>query len=61
MLGGHLRLGMEDNPFIDAGTYARSNAELVEKIVRISRDLGREVASAGEARGICGLSERVGV
>jgi 3-keto-5-aminohexanoate cleavage enzyme len=48
---------MEDNPFIEAGTYARSNAELVEKIVRISRDLGREVASASEARVICGLGE----
>src|SRR6476469_2705494 len=46
MLGGHVRVGMEDNPFMAPGTYARSNAELVEKIVRISRDLGREVASA---------------
>jgi 3-keto-5-aminohexanoate cleavage enzyme len=59
MLGGHVRVGMEDNPFIAPGTYARTNAELVEKIVRISRDLGREVASADEARGVCGLRERV--
>jgi len=61
MLGGHVRVGMEDNPFMAPGTYARSNAELVEKIERISRDLGREVASADEARGICGLGERAAV
>jgi 3-keto-5-aminohexanoate cleavage enzyme len=59
MLGGHVRVGMEDNPFIEPGTYARSNAELVEKIVRIARDLGREVASPEEARVICGLKESV--
>ena len=32
ILGGHVRVGMEDNPFVSAGQYARSNAELVEKI-----------------------------
>jgi 3-keto-5-aminohexanoate cleavage enzyme len=52
ILGGHVRVGMEDNPFLSAGQYARSNAELVEKIVRISRELGREVASPDEARKI---------
>jgi 3-keto-5-aminohexanoate cleavage enzyme len=57
---------MEHNPFIQPGTYARTNAELVEKTVRISRDLGREVASADEARRMCGLGrgwrrERVGL
>jgi len=51
-LGGHVRVGMEDNPFVTPGQYARSNAELVEKVVRISRDLGREVASPDEARNI---------
>jgi 3-keto-5-aminohexanoate cleavage enzyme len=55
MLGGHVRVGMEDNPFITPGKYARSNAELVEKIVRIARDVGREIASPNEARGIAGL------
>lgn len=49
-LGGHVRVGMEDNPFLTPGEYARSNAELVEKIVRISRDIGREIASPAEAR-----------
>jgi 3-keto-5-aminohexanoate cleavage enzyme len=49
-LGGHIRIGMEDNPFIAPGEYARSNADLVEKIVRIARDLGREIATPNEAR-----------
>jgi 3-keto-5-aminohexanoate cleavage enzyme len=40
MLGGHMRVGMEDNPFIEPGTYARSNAALIEKIVRIARASG---------------------
>ena len=40
------------------GTLARSNAELVEKIARISRDLGREIASLDEARKITGLNQQ---
>ncbi len=52
ILGGHVRVGMEDNPFLSPGEYAASNAQLVEKIARISRDLGREVASPDEARQI---------
>jgi 3-keto-5-aminohexanoate cleavage enzyme len=55
MAGGHVRVGMEDNPFIEPGTYATTNAMLVEKIVRIARDLGREIASPEEARAIIGL------
>lgn len=52
MLGGHVRVGMEDNPFLSPGQYAKSNAELVEKIVRISRELGRDIATPEEARAI---------
>lgn len=48
--GGHVRVGMEDNPFIEEGVYARTNGELVEKIVRIARDLGRDIATPDEAR-----------
>jgi 3-keto-5-aminohexanoate cleavage enzyme len=58
ILGGHVRIGMEDNPFIRPGEYARSNAELVEKIVRIARDLGREIATPEEARLISGTATR---
>lgn len=57
--GGHVRVGMEDNPFLESGEYARTNAELVEKITRIARDLGREVASPDEARAIIGLKSKV--
>lgn len=56
LLGGHVRVGMEDNPYLDLhGTLAKSNAELVEKAVRIAREAGREVASPEEARKITGL------
>lgn len=52
ILGGHVRVGMEDNPFLRSGEYAESNAQLVEKIGRISREMGREVATPDEARDI---------
>ena len=58
ILGGHVRVGMEDNPFLQDGEYARSNAELVDKIVRISRELGREIASPDEARSLIWPSGR---
>jgi 3-keto-5-aminohexanoate cleavage enzyme len=55
--GGHVRVGMEDNPFVRSGEYARTNAELVDKIVRIARELGRDIASPAEARKIIGLKQ----
>jgi uncharacterized protein (DUF849 family) len=55
MMGGHARVGLEDNIFVEKGVLAKSNAELVEKVVRIARELGREVASPDEARQILGL------
>ncbi len=55
IMGGHVRVGMEDNIFIEKGVLAKSNAELVEKIVRIAKELGREVATPDEARKILGL------
>jgi 3-keto-5-aminohexanoate cleavage enzyme len=55
ILGGHVRVGMEDNPYLSEGVLAKSNAELVEKIVRISRELGREIAEPSEARQIIGI------
>lgn len=56
ILGGHVRVGMEDNPYLTPGQYASSNAQLVEKIVRIARELGREIATPDEARTIIGLT-----
>lgn len=51
-LGGHVRVGLEDNFYVEKGRMARSNAELVEKAVRMARDVGREVAGVEEARRI---------
>lgn len=53
--GGHVRVGLEDNLYLRHGVKA-SNAELVERVVRIANEVGREVASPGEAREILGLS-----
>ncbi|NIB42475.1 3-keto-5-aminohexanoate cleavage protein [Pseudomaricurvus alkylphenolicus] len=50
LMGGHIRVGMEDNLFIEKGVLAKSNAELCEKACRIVRDLGYEIASAETAR-----------
>lgn len=58
VLGGHVRVGFEDNVYLSKGVLARSNGELVEKMVRISRELGREVATPAEARRILGLGDK---
>jgi uncharacterized protein (DUF849 family) len=58
MMGGHARVGLEDNIFISKGVLAKSNAELVEKLVRIAGELGREIATPDEARAILGLKGR---
>lgn len=55
VMGGNVRVGFEDNLNISRGVLARSNGELVEKVVRISRELGREIASPAEARAILSL------
>lgn len=57
-LGGHVRVGYEDNPYISVGDLAATNAELVEKIVRIADEKGRAIATPAEARAIIGLGGR---
>ena len=54
-LGGHVRVGFEDNIFLERRVLAKSNAELVEKVMRLARELGREVATPDEARSILKL------
>jgi 3-keto-5-aminohexanoate cleavage enzyme len=54
-MGGNVRVGLEDNFYIEEGRMAGSNGELVEKAARLCRDLGREVASIAEARSQLGL------
>ena len=46
-VGGHVRIGMEDCPYLQDGAYAKTNAELVEKAVRIAREIGRGHRLAG--------------
>jgi 3-keto-5-aminohexanoate cleavage enzyme len=48
--GGHARVGFEDNVYLSKGVLAKSNAEAVEKVVRLARELGREIAQPDEAR-----------
>lgn len=54
LLGGHVRVGLEDNLYYAPGEHA-TNPRLVERIVRIIRDLGMEPATAAEARTMMGL------
>ncbi|MCL2565312.1 MAG: 3-keto-5-aminohexanoate cleavage protein [Defluviitaleaceae bacterium] len=58
LLGAHVRVGFEDNIYISKGVLAKSNGELVEKIVRIAAEFGREIAMPDEARKILGLKGR---
>ena len=55
VMGGNVRVGFEDNLYISRGVLAKSNGELVEKVVRLARELGREIATPAEARKILGL------
>ncbi|MCJ7688274.1 MAG: 3-keto-5-aminohexanoate cleavage protein [Clostridiaceae bacterium] len=55
IMGGHVRVGFEDNIYIEKGIPAKSNAELVERVVRIAKELGREIATPQETRKILGL------
>jgi len=57
VMGGHVRVGFEDNVYLSKGVLARSNGELVEKVVRIARELGREIATPDEAREILGINK----
>lgn len=54
-MGGNVRVGLEDNFYVEDGRMAKSNADLVEKAARLARDLGRPVATPEEARGMLGL------
>lgn len=54
-MGGHVRVGFEDNVYYSRGIPAKSNAQLVERIARIAGEAGRETATPDEARRILGL------
>lgn len=56
LLGGHVRVGFEDNVYIQKGVLAKSNGELVKRVVEIANVLQREIATPKEAREILGLN-----
>ena len=56
ILGGNVRVGLEDNLYLSKGVLAKSNAELVAKMVRLAKELGSEIATPEEARAILHLS-----
>ena len=58
IIGGYAFGGFEDNVYLEKGVLAKSNGELVEKAVRIAKELGREIATPAEAREILGLAPR---
>ena len=58
VMGGHVRVGMEDNIYYGRGELVRSNAQLVERVVRIAGEFGREVASPAEAGEILHFKNR---
>lgn len=58
LAGGHVRVGMEDNIYLEKGVLAKSNAELVSKAKRIIQDLGGELATPLEARALLNLPLR---
>lgn len=55
ILGGHARVGLEDNIYYREGQLAEGNVPLVKRLVRIAGEMGREIATPGEAREILGL------
>lgn len=55
IMGGHVRVGLEDNIYYKKGQLFKSNAEAVERIVRVARDLNREIATPAQARAMLGL------
>lgn len=57
--GGHVRVGFEDNIYLSKGVLARSNGELVEKVVKIAKEFGRDIASPDEARKILGIEVKL--
>ncbi len=57
IMGGDVRVGMEDNIYLEKGVLAKSNADLVSKVVRIANELGKEIATPTEARQILRLTQ----
>ncbi|MHB0886158.1 MAG: 3-keto-5-aminohexanoate cleavage enzyme [Bacillota bacterium] len=59
IMGGHARVGFEDNIYYSRGVRCTNNAQLVARVARIAAELGREVATPDEARRILGLPDQI--
>jgi 3-keto-5-aminohexanoate cleavage enzyme len=57
IMGGHVRVGLEDNVYYSRGRKLRGNGEAVERVIRIARELNREIATPDQARELLGLGE----
>jgi 3-keto-5-aminohexanoate cleavage enzyme len=57
-LGGHVRVGLEDNLYLSKGVLAQGSAPLVEAAVRLAREAGRGVATPAQARALLGVEAR---
>ena len=57
-LGGHIRVGFEDNFYLKKGVKATSNAEFVERTVRVAKEFGVEIATPDEARVMLGITKK---
>jgi 3-keto-5-aminohexanoate cleavage enzyme len=55
VMGGHVRVGLEDNIYYSKGVLAKSNAQLVERVVRVAKEFGREIATSSDTRKILSL------
>ncbi len=58
-LGGNVRVGLEDNFYVEPGKMASSNGELIEKAAKMCREVGREVATTAEARELLSLTKNL--
>ena len=57
LMGGHVRVGFEDNLFYRKGELVKSNAQLVERVVRIAKELERKIATPAQAREMLGIPQ----
>jgi len=57
VMGGHVRVGLEDNLYYRKGELAKNNAQLVERVVRIAKELDRDIATPAQAREMLGISQ----
>ena len=55
LLGGNVRVGFEDNIYIEKGRLAENNAQSVAKIVRVAKELGKDIASPADTRAMLGI------